>query len=172
MVKIGDKSLIQHSAEVALAITEKVIVVTGAYANEVSEELIGFPVRLVYNHQYESGIASSICSGVCELINYHPQIENIILLVCDQPHISVNFLQQLIDKRQETKKPIVACAYQQTIGTPALFHKNYFPSLLELKADVGAKKIMQKHPEDVATIDFPLGFIDIDTEEDFNNLQK
>ncbi len=58
------------------------------------------------------------------------------------------------------------------MGTPALFDKTIFASLLKLKGDTGAKKIMKKNPDQVAVVDFPLGNIDIDTEEDYESLPR
>ena len=51
-----------------------------------------------------------------------------------------------------------------------LFYKNIFPELLQLKGDTGARKIIQQHPDEVATVQFLKGNIDIDTTEDYENL--
>jgi len=72
----------------------------------------------------------------------------------------------------ETAKPIIACSYNNTIGVPVLFNKSLFAELLLLKGHDGAKKILQTHPHDVATISFELGGIDIDTKEDYEQLLK
>jgi molybdenum cofactor cytidylyltransferase len=101
-----------------------------------------------------------------------PDLDGVIFLVCDQPFLSVSFLQQLLTMQHKTGKPIIASSYGNTVGIPALFHKAYFPELLSLKGDAGAKKIMQAHTTDMATIDFPLGHIDIDTEEAYKMLNN
>lgn len=71
-----------------------------------------------------------------------------------------------------TQKPIVASAYSGTIGIPALFRRSQFAALLELKQDRGAKQLMQSCPDNVATVDFPAGAIDIDTRDDFARLNQ
>ncbi len=58
------------------------------------------------------------------------------------------------------------------IGTPVLFNKTFFKPLLELKGQGGAKKIISQNMDVTVTVPFPLGYIDIDTKEDFENLQK
>ena len=81
----------------------------------------------------------------------------------------------LIEKYEVTQKPIVACTYKNAIGTPALFDKSFFKLLLELKGQAGAKKIISQNENAVVTVPFPLGYIDIDTKEDyeiFKNLNK
>ena len=72
--------------------------------------------------------------------------------------------------QNKSGKHIVACTYADTIGTPALFTVKYFGQLLGLKGDEGAKKILKNNREDVATVDFPKGDIDIDTPLDYENL--
>ena len=72
----------------------------------------------------------------------------------------------------ETGKSIVASSYANTPGIPALFHKNLFPELKELKGDTGAKKIILNHRDMVAEILFPSASIDIDTVEDYENLNN
>jgi molybdenum cofactor cytidylyltransferase len=39
-----------------------------------------------------------------------------------------------------------------------------------LSGDAGAKQLLKRYPDDVATVPFPKGSIDIDTEEDFQTL--
>jgi molybdenum cofactor cytidylyltransferase len=93
-------------------------------------------------------------------------------MVCDQPHISSSILNGLIKTQQKTTKQIVTCNYGDSMGPPALFHKKYFEQLVKLSGDTGAKKIIQRNMNDVATILFPEGKIDIDTEEDYENLKS
>ncbi len=172
LLRVEGKTLLQHCVEVALEVTKKVVVVLGAYADDIKKELEGLPVHISFNQQYEEGIASSIRSGLSHLLEVYPDTDNVLLLVCDQPYLSKSLLVELIAKRQTTQNFIIASAYNNTIGTPALFHKNYFTPLLTLKGDVGAKKLMKQHSEDVALVPFPMGYVDIDTEEDYNSLKK
>jgi molybdenum cofactor cytidylyltransferase len=47
-----------------------------------------------------------------------------------------------------------------------------FPQLLDLQGDTGAKKIVQQHPTQTATVDFPMGNIDIDTTQEYQELVR
>ncbi len=76
----------------------------------------------------------------------------------------------MIEKYEKTGKPIVACDYKDAIGTPVLFDKTFFNTLLELKGQAGAKKIISQNLDVTVTIPFPLGYIDIDTKEDYESL--
>jgi len=68
--------------------------------------------------------------------------------------------------------PIVACAYQNTLGVPALFRRKLFPELLALDAQAGAKKLIKKYQSQTAAIRFPEGAFDVDTPADYENLMK
>jgi molybdenum cofactor cytidylyltransferase len=74
--------------------------------------------------------------------------------------------------RLTSGKPIIASAYAETIGIPALFDRSCFPDLLRLKGDSGAKGIILAQPHDVASFDFPSGEIDIDTPADYEKLDQ
>jgi molybdenum cofactor cytidylyltransferase len=165
-----EKTLLQHVIEEAIkAKLHPVVVVTGANAEKLFESLQSQPVEIVFNNLWEQGMGTSISAGVNKIIA-NKNVENVILAVCDQPFISFEILQQLIDKKKESGKNIVACSYANTIGTPVLFHRNYFENLLQLKADEGAKKFLKEYNDDVAVIPFPKGNIDIDTVQDYVHL--
>ena len=169
LLPLGDKSLLQHSLETALqANVGPVILVTGAGASVVEKEVHDRKINVVENTGWEEGIASSIRCGLNALLEITPDIEHAIFMVCDQPFVSVALLNELIDARNTSGGDIIACSYSNTIGTPALFSKNYFPALLGLQGDEGAKKILKQYNESVGVIPFPKGNIDIDTIQDYN----
>ncbi len=117
-------------------------------------------------------MASGIVAGVSKTISLHTNVDGIIITVCDQPFINAALFQQLFQRQRESAKGIVACAYADTIGTPVLFTKKYFDHLLDLQGDEGAKKLLKIYGKDVATVDFPMGYMDIDTEADYQQLLR
>jgi len=171
LVHFKGKTLLQHTIEEATeAGAEPIIVVTGANANEISKEIKNEKIEIVFNKDWEQGMASGIIIGLKKAISLNNKMEKAIIAVCDQPFISSSLFQQLYQKQNESAKYIVACCYADTIGTPALFTQKYFDVLMKLKGDEGAKKLMKTYSEDVAMVDFPKGYIDIDTKEDYENL--
>ena len=97
-------------------------------------------------------------------------VEAAVLLLCDQPFVDASVVAELIATHEETRKPIVASGYANTLGVPALFDRSCFAALLALPADSGAKTLMTTRPNDVAAVAFERGAIDIDTPEDFERL--
>ena len=167
-----NNSLVKRAARTALEITGKVVVVTGAFKEKVEEELSGLPIDVVYNKDYEEGIASSIRTGLSSLIKNFGDLKGVIFIVCDQPYLNSLLLNNLVDKSLDIGSTIVAASYAGTIGTPVLFTKKFFPMLLELKGDNGAKKIVKENISEVSTIHFPQGEIDIDTMGDYEFIQN
>jgi molybdenum cofactor cytidylyltransferase len=170
LFRFGNKTLIQHVIDEAIAAKAGVvIVVTGAHSDEVSKN-INQEVQIIFNEQWKEGMASGIAAGVNKSIALNNHVNKIIIAVCDQPFISADLFKQLVAKQHETGRPIIACAYSDTLGTPVLFTQKYFHALRVLQGDEGAKKILKSNPEDVATISFPRGNIVIDTVEDYKKL--
>ena len=167
-----DTSLVKKAAKTALEITDKVMVVTGAFKEKVEEELNGLSLHITYNKDFEEGIASSIRKGLSSLMKKFVDLKGVIFIVCDQPYLNSSVVNQLIQKTAETNRGIVAATYAQTIGTPVLFIRKFFPMLLELKGDNGAKKVIKENLSEVCTIDFLQGGIDIDTLADYELIKN
>ncbi|MCZ4225110.1 nucleotidyltransferase family protein [Pedobacter rhodius] len=147
-----------------------VVVVLGAYAATIKEASAYKDVTYTINEDWENGLSSSISFGLNTALTVDADLENAIITVADQVHISSAIFEELHRKQRLTKKNIVACSYSQTTGTPALFNKKYFDDLLALSGENGAKRLIKQYIDDTATIPFELGKVDIDTETDYSNL--
>lgn len=166
-----NRSLLQNAVEQSLLVPESIVlVVTGASREIVESELNNDQILVRHNAGWETGMASSIKTGVSELLLLYPSLDAVLLTVCDQPFLNAEIMNSLIAEYTSTNKPIIASAYNDTIGTPALFSKKYFTALQKLEGQEGAKKIIMKYIEDTASVHFPAGGIDIDTDEDYRNL--
>ncbi|MEQ1676668.1 MAG: nucleotidyltransferase family protein [Chitinophagaceae bacterium] len=166
-----NKTLLQYLIDEAKATSAlSVLLVLGANAAAIQSELQTENIRIVINDDWQEGMASSIRCGINELQKINPATDAAILMVCDQPYVSASLLNDLILAHNKTNKPIVTSSYDNTTGPPALFHKSIFQELLQLTGDTGARSIVQKHINDVATVSFPKGSIDIDTAADYEAL--
>jgi molybdenum cofactor cytidylyltransferase len=163
------QTLLAHVAGEALAADLKqVVVVTGAFHPEVSNSLSEFSIAIVFNPAWETGMASGIVAGLSKM---QPDLDAVIIAVCDQPFISSALLLQLIDTHETSEKGIIACTYADSMGTPVLFARKYFDQLSKLSGAQGAKKLLKNYAADLATVDFPNGNVDIDTAEDVGYLE-
>ena len=165
-------SLLRHAVSEAVnSDAGPVVVVVGEKAELVSKEIDQNIARVVNNNEWHEGMASSVCVGIKAVLEISPSVDAIILMPCDQPYVSASLLNELMELQTKTGKAIVASDYGNAIGPPALFHKNIFPELMLLQGDTGARKIVEKHGDEVATVLFTRGNIDIDTKEDYEALK-
>jgi molybdenum cofactor cytidylyltransferase len=161
-------TLLQHSLQVATeALLSSVVLVTGAYAEQIVNETDCKNVTVVVNKDWKEGMAASIRCGLTAIIEITPQIDSVILMLCDQPFVTSALLNELVQAQQKTGKAIVASGYDGIAGAPALFHHNKFGELLQLKNDMGARGIIKKYSTEVEVVHFSKGTVDIDTAADY-----
>ncbi len=158
------KTLIRRAAEAALASAcHPVVVVIGAHAGPVKEELEGLPVLTADNRQWGEGMSSSIRSGLGALVAADPELEGVVIMLCDQPFVDAGAINRLADARRETGKNIIASEYCGTRGVPVLFGRELFAELAGLDAAEGARRVIGNHPHDITTVSLPEAAVDIDT---------
>jgi len=166
-----DTTIIAHVVRTALASkVGKTIVVTGAYADRIRDELDCFPATIIENHSWQEGVATSIQLGIETLEQSDMPLRAVLLMTSDQLRVSTPLINRIIDKYDNQPNRIVACEYEETIGVPALFDQAYFPELKSLRGDRGAKSIINSHLDCVVTVAFPDGGLDIDTARDMEML--
>jgi molybdenum cofactor cytidylyltransferase len=164
------QTLLQRTISTAIfSGCEAVIVVLGANAQIIKPFIKDQPVKLLENPDWAEGMASSIRAGI-QFLGQYPEVDHALVLLCDQPFVSVELIEALSDKQKESAKPIVASYYNDTPGVPVLFSRSFFPELLMLTGDEGAKKLLRKHPQQVVSVPFEQGRIDIDTTGDYERL--
>jgi len=158
------RSLLRHAAETVLASSVPALhVVVGFEAERMKAELGGLDLHFADNPNWNEGIASSIRAGISSLPH---SVDAALILLCDQPLITVYVLNEMVNAYTATGKPVVACEYGGTVGVPVLFARSFFPELLRLQGDRGAKQLITQNLDQVTAIPFPGGSVDIDTPAD------
>jgi len=167
------KTLLERIVDTSLQVFDnnKIILVLGANHSEIAFQIKDKITLISVNEEWESGMASSIKSGLQTLLNHFPEMERCFISVCDQPYLSSEVFIEMLKLADYSSKEIIAAEYAGTIGVPALFSKKYFKKLLHLSGEQGAKKIIQQNMDDVNIFTFDEGAIDIDTPSDYENLK-
>jgi molybdenum cofactor cytidylyltransferase len=166
------RSFVRHIAEVAIAsVCQPIAVVLGANAKRIKPEITHLPVHVVENQQWAEGMSSSLRVGLKALLTVTQNLEAVAIALCDQPFVSSPMLDQIVEAYHFTGKAIIASEYAGTLGVPALFSHTLFSELLALKNTEGAKQIIRKHIQEVFSVPFPEGAIDIDTPKDYEQFQ-
>jgi molybdenum cofactor cytidylyltransferase len=173
LLQYDGQTLLQRSLEAAnTSSLSPVILVLGADAETIQQQLHSIDVHVAVNANWKEGMASSIRLGIENLKNISSSAEGAIIMMCDQPFVTASLLNSLVDSHNNTGKPVVTCSYADTYGPPTFFHKSIFPELLQLKGDIGARSIVKQHADEVEAVVFPEGDVDVDTEADYERLSK
>jgi molybdenum cofactor cytidylyltransferase len=166
-------SLLQHLIDESRKSTiSNTIVVLGAFEQEIKDSLDQDGIQLVLNDEWKEGVASSIKCGVAAIQKLTPSTDAAIFLFCDQPFVTTELLDELVQIHEKTGKPIVTCAYDSRTGPPVLLHQSMFPELLQLTGDNGVGKVVEIHTGNTVSVPFRLGSVDINTMEEYNELES
>ena len=93
-----------------------------------------------------------------------------VLLLCDQPHVTIDVISGLVAAHRATGKRVVASTYCGGFGVPALFGRALFAELARLEGAAGAKQVIKRHAAEAHFLPFPKGEVDVDTPDDFSRL--
>ncbi|MBS1528952.1 MAG: nucleotidyltransferase family protein [Bacteroidetes bacterium] len=172
LLRFAGKTLLQHTIDAAKgANVQAILLVLGANKELIISQTDLKGIHVIENQDWQTGMASSIVSGISALEDVDPLADGALLMVCDQPFVTSALLNELIAAQQKSRKPFAASKYDDILGVPALFHKSIFDELIGLKGDHGARKIIERYGENVAFVDFPEGSIDIDTMSEYEKLK-
>ena len=166
-------TILAHLIEEITLVEPNIIqLVTGYYHDLIQVQISTDKVDIIQNPHYSLGMSSSIQVGLTAMIKACPDLDFLVIVVSDQPYLNQSILLRLLTKQQQTAKGIIASYYNGIKGTPVLLSSAYFSHLYNLTGDKGARVILQQFPDDIATIEFENGALDIDTPEDYELLCK
>jgi molybdenum cofactor cytidylyltransferase len=172
LLQFNHKSLLKHVLDEAADMEDAyTILVLGAVQESIQTELSDSKAIVCYNSNWQAGLSGSIHAGLKKLLDLEPEVDCCIIAVCDQPYISSQVFQALLEKFHNSNAGIVASSYANTAGTPALFSQRHFNDLLQLSGDEGAKKLLKTFEQELLLVPFERGDIDIDTPADYQKLR-
>lgn len=150
----------------------EVIVVTGFEDRKVREVLAPYPVRVVYNPEYATGLASSLRRGV---LAASPATRGYMICLGDMPLIRTETYRQLQEAfASRTGPTIFPVRYDGRRGNPVVFDRAYHDEILRLTGDEGARSILLRHAEEVQEVDVtdPGIHQDIDTHSTYEAMRQ
>jgi len=142
--------LIKHAVRGILDSSINELVVVLGYQEELVKKNIDTnkKIKFVYNKNFENGISSSIKIG---LENLSIETESFFICLGDMPNISHNIYNKLINFQNNNE--IVIPTYKGKRGNPILFSKSIKNILMEMKGDIGAKKIIDKQNKKILELE-------------------
>ncbi|HQS24027.1 MAG: hypothetical protein B7Y11_03365 [Sphingobacteriia bacterium 24-36-13] len=173
LLPFKNTTILAHLIEEITLVEPNIIqLVTGYYHDLIQAQISTNKVAIIQNPDYSLGMSSSIQVGLTAMLKVCPDLDFLVIVVSDQPYLNQSILLRLLTKHQQTAKGIIASSYNGIKGTPVLLSSTYFTHLYNLTGDKGARVILQQFPEDIETIEFENGALDIDTPEDYELLCK
>ncbi|MDE3059090.1 MAG: nucleotidyltransferase family protein [Bacteroidota bacterium] len=172
LLEYNGSTLIHRTIEIALKAkrlsdnSSNIFIVLGSKADDIKYEIVstfnrkerkGF--NILINPEWHEGIASSIRCGISALPH---STDAVLFLLCDQPLVTAEHADTLINASMDPDALIVASAYGGTLGVPALFKKALFPELMKLTGNEGARRVIHDHQKETIGILFPGAEFDMD----------
>jgi len=148
--EIQGTPLIKHSVKNILASSIDELIVVLGHQKETIEKLINKneKIKFVFNKEFESGIASSIKTG---LNNLSENTEAFFICLGDMPMVNPNIYNQLI--KSINKREIIVPTYKGQQGNPVLFSKSMKEKIINISGDVGAKKILELNKDKILNLE-------------------
>ena len=142
-------------------------VVLGAFVNDIKSHLNG--IKFVVANNWPKGMGASIATGISYLISINKIGDGVLIILCDQVQLDAYHIDKMIQIASDNLGKVVAAAYDNIVGVPALFPSRYVERLLNIDHSSGAGQLIkQLHKEgSVLTVEIPEAAIDIDTIEDY-----
>lgn len=150
-----------------------ILVVLGHESGQLEPLLENRPCRKVFNPDFETGMSSSIRSGVAAA---RAGSTGYMICLADMPLITATTYRLLAQEFQNryTADPgaIVRPQFDGQPGHPVLFSAAYREELLGLEFPEGARPVLQAHPEHIFPVAVPTDEIlcDADTAEGYQRL--
>jgi len=166
--KIQGVPLIKHSVKNILAASIDELIIVLGYQKEIIEKLIdkNEKIKFVFNKDFESGMASSIKTG---LDNLSEKTEAFFICLGDMPMVNHDIYNQII--RSKNNKEIIVPTYKGQQGNPVLFSNSMRNKIMHIQGDIGAKKILELNKDKILNLDINDQSItkDFNTKSNFNS---
>ncbi len=167
LLPFAGRTVIAHIvAELLCSTVDHVLVVVGYQGKSVAQKLPKQMITIVTNPNYKSGMLSSVRCGIQAL----PQKCNAVMVVLgDQPAISSEIVDEMVQSFVKTDRGIVVPYYQQRRGHPLMFSMKYQNEIMTNFDKVGLRGLLHTHPEDIFELEVSSSSVlsDMDFPEDY-----
>lgn len=147
-----------------------ILVVVGHQAEQVEHALGGRPVRYVHAADYADGLSASLKAGIAAV---PPECAAALVCLGDMPLVTGRMIDRLLAAYDPDEgRLIVLPVFHGKQGNPMLWDRRYFPEILGIGGDSGARFLIGKHMESVAEVEMADDAVlrDFDTTESLASL--
>ncbi|PTN38016.1 NTP transferase domain-containing protein [Desulfonatronum sp. SC1] len=170
--------LVVHVLRKALAVCDPVVVVTGCNAAEVGHALkdVDSTLRIIQATDWNRGQARSLRAGLAGLDDVEKKeggdMLGALVLLGDQPLVRLETLTALAEAFRGDPRSFVAPRYDERRGNPVCIPRAWFPRVMTLDGDVGARALLDHSDACLHLVDVEDSGVlrDVDTVEDYQAL--
>jgi molybdenum cofactor cytidylyltransferase len=146
------KSMIARVVDNVLSSNARpVLVVVGHQSEQIEHALGGRPVRVVHAPDYAQGLSASLKAGIAAV---PPECAAAIVCLGDMPLVTGRMIDRLLSAYDPVEgRLIVLPTFRGKQGNPMLWDRRFFPEILGITGDSGARFLLGKHAEVVAEVE-------------------
>jgi len=146
LAQTGGRPLVLCSAD-ALSACDSTLAVVRAEDHRLQQLLHQAGIAMVFNHNAENGIGSSIAAGV----RASEECAGWCILPADMPYLQADTVQAIVTALRGGAALAAPC-YRTQRGHPVGFSSRFKDELLALNGDLGARTILASHPDQLVRL--------------------
>jgi molybdenum cofactor cytidylyltransferase len=176
LLRLNGRCLVEWVLEAALDARLKRIILVLGYAHQKIQQVLGKKLQhpklqIEVNPHYQNGQSGSLKLGLSCVSDTYPSV---MFLLADQPLVDAVTLNILLEQFWSTDRHICVPTFAGRIGNPCIFSSHFYPQIMQISGDIGARRIIQANPEQVHEVQIqnPHFFLDVDTPADLEKIKK
>jgi molybdenum cofactor cytidylyltransferase len=151
LLPFNDRPMIENViSNVSGSKADDIIVVLGAYFDEMKRHMQRLDLKYCYNDNYMTGMLSSV---QCGFKNLPQDYKAALVFQGDQPLISPAVVDKVIDEYIRSGKGIIVPVYNSRRGHPLLVDKKYKGEIEKLLPEEGLHSLLDKFGEDLLEVE-------------------
>jgi molybdenum cofactor cytidylyltransferase len=172
LLPFGEATIIEKVIKaVVQSEVDETLVVLGSDQKKIEEKIKDFPIEITVNPHFSTGMLSSVQWGFQKVPE---KTRAVVVVLGDQPSISTDVVNRIVDSFRKTGKGIVLPVFQKERGHPVLIDMKYREEVEKLNPDLGLRGVVYTHPEDILEVEVENSAIlsDINDVEDYKKELK
>ena len=125
---------------------DDIVVVLGAYRDELEKIVSATSASSCYNENYKEGMLSSV---KCGFRNIPADTKAVLVFQGDQPLISAKVIDEVVEGYRNSGKGIIIPVHKNRRGHPLMVDRKYFDEIEKLSPDEGLRSLSRKFSDDI-----------------------
>ena len=170
LLQLEGRSVLRRAVDTALAAgLDPVLVVVGHQRDQAQAELRDLPCQLVANPDYQSGVNTSLRTGIRAVPDGCPAA---VVMLADMPLVTPAMLRTMLEQYRGGSAPLVVSSYEGVDAPPILYDRSLFDELRVLEGEGCGKKVVKRHSDEALRLRWPaLALTDLDLPADVDRVR-